>query len=689
LGGEVKASDKSRILKESTYLNPVHDRPCPDPFVLKHLGEYWCYSTGFWRDGRSFGVMHSRDLVNWRELAGAMEPLAGGYTCYWAPEVIYHNGRFLLYYSVGNEERMQIRAAEASHPAGPFIDSGHVLTTQEFAIDPHVFEDTDGARYLFYATDFLTHTHVGTGTVVDRMIDPFTLAGNPRPVTRARYDWQVYDPNRAEKGGVRWHTVEGPFVLKRKGLYYEMFSGGNWKNITYGVSYGVTDDINTEDEWEQASDGERVLPILRTAPGKVIGPGHNSVVRGPDNQQLFCVYHRWAEDGSDRVLAIDRQDWAGKRMIILGPSTTPQPAPLQPALAGFYGEDRDGGLGPDWICLGGEWAVRDGAAIQSEVDTFAKARHRIGGPCFVMETSLRALVVGPEPGAIGVSLWGENRDVLRVTLVTGESRAVMKWYARDGWTKQTIELPREFDPVTYHLLRIEVNASLASVTLDGSAVAWQGRLGDDPRGIALHTHKIAASFRGLAVTAGWQDLFTDEGVNPAESGWESLEARGDWHLKGQQLWHTGSGDQNQAVEGASHEQGAVIAKGPLFESYEFVVNARLDSVADASGCYGFYPALAATERGPLITVERDDDGWSLIAQTRSARRAFSLPGDFDPRVYQQFRFSKEHSRLAIRWEAHVLCEIEIQGGPSRVGLFARGAAVAFDMVRVTAIIGKM
>jgi hypothetical protein len=45
------------------------------------------------------------------------------------------------------------------------------------------------------------------------MLDPLTLAGEPRPVTRARFDWQVYDPQRREKGGVRWHTVEGPAVL--------------------------------------------------------------------------------------------------------------------------------------------------------------------------------------------------------------------------------------------------------------------------------------------------------------------------------------------------------------------------------------------------------------------------------------------------------------------------------------------
>ncbi|MCA1554345.1 MAG: glycoside hydrolase family 43 protein, partial [Chloroflexi bacterium] len=319
---------------QSTYLNPVYGRHCPDPFVLKFLGQYWAYCTGFWHDGRVFGILHSRELVHWREMAGAMAPLPGGYTCYWAPEVTYHNGRFYLYYSVGNETYMQMRVAVADQPGGPFVDSGHRLTREDFAIDGHVFTDDDGARYFFYATDFLQHTYIGTGTVRDRMLDLFTLEGQPRPVTRARYDWQVYHPQRAEKGGVRWHTVEGSFVLKHKGRYYHMFSGGNWQNVTYGVSYAVTDDIHTRDEWSQVADGERVLPILRTRPDDgVIGPGHNSVVRAPDNQQLYCVYHRWDTHTQRRVLAIDPLEWVGERMLVLGPSTTPQPAPLSPTCA--------------------------------------------------------------------------------------------------------------------------------------------------------------------------------------------------------------------------------------------------------------------------------------------------------------------------------------------------------------------
>src|SRR5687768_7685534 len=313
----------------ATYVNPVYLKPFPDPFVIKFRGEYFAYATGYAADGGVFQVLRSPDLVDWSECCGAMQPLDDSPAYYWAPEVAYDNGKFYLYYSVGNETLMELRVAVSDRPDGGFVDAGVRLTDHDFAIDAHVFTDEDGSRYLFYATDFLDHTHIGTGTVIDRMTDSFKLAGDPRPVTRARFDWQVYDPARKEKGGVRWHTVEGPAVLKRKGNYYEMFSGGNWQDKSYGVSFAITDDISRPEEWKQFSDGVNVLPVLRTIPG-IIGPGHNSVVRGPNNCELFCVYHRWIDNA--RVMAIDRMDFAGDRIFVIGATESPQPIPFQPAV---------------------------------------------------------------------------------------------------------------------------------------------------------------------------------------------------------------------------------------------------------------------------------------------------------------------------------------------------------------------
>jgi len=49
-----------------------------------------------------------------------------------------------MYYSVGDGEHMHIRVASADDPAGPFVDAGVRLTTEDFAIDPHPFRDENG-----------------------------------------------------------------------------------------------------------------------------------------------------------------------------------------------------------------------------------------------------------------------------------------------------------------------------------------------------------------------------------------------------------------------------------------------------------------------------------------------------------------------------------------------------------------
>jgi GH43 family beta-xylosidase len=320
-------AEQVRLQQHLHYQNPVFDRPFPDPFVFRFGSTFYGYCTGLTESGdRAFPVARSRDLIEWETVGGAMEHLDPAPLHYWAPEVTYADGQFYLYYSCGNEEFMEIRVATSRLPDGGFVDRDVRLTSETFAIDPHIFIDGDGERYLFYATDFLSHKHIGTGTVVDRLVDWFRLEGKPMPVTRARFDWQVYDPRRAEKGNVRWHTVEGPSVIKCKGTYFQMFSGGNWKNNSYGVAYAVSQNVLSSEEWEQPIDGLSLLPVLRSSE-KVIGPGHNSIVTGPNGRERFCVYHSWIN--GERVMSIDRLDVVGERIILLGPTTDPQPVPFR------------------------------------------------------------------------------------------------------------------------------------------------------------------------------------------------------------------------------------------------------------------------------------------------------------------------------------------------------------------------
>ena len=64
--------------------------------------------------------------------------------------------------------------------------------------------------------------------------------------------------------------------------------------------------------------------VLKGLPGQVIGPGHNSVVLGPDDQTLYVVYHAWDAGKTARRLCIDPLIWTHDGPRCDGPSYQPR-----------------------------------------------------------------------------------------------------------------------------------------------------------------------------------------------------------------------------------------------------------------------------------------------------------------------------------------------------------------------------
>jgi GH43 family beta-xylosidase len=662
-----------------TYLNPVFDHPAPDPFVFKHRGEYWCISSHCEPGERKFQMLRAADLVHWEIVGGALEPLAEDHPCYWAPEITYDNGAFYLYYSVGNETFMQLRVATARVPQGPYVDAGVRLTPQDFAIDAHVFVDEDGARWLFYATDFLEHTRIGTGTVVDRLIDPFTLEGNPRPVSRARYDWQVYDPARESKGGVKWHTIEGSFTLKRKGRYYQMFSGGNWTNQTYGVGYAVSEAIERPDEWDQPCNGEATPLVLRTLPGLVTGPGHNSVIRGPDNCQLYCVYHRWV-DGA-RVLSIDPLDWAGERLLALGPTHTPQPAPRAPAYRGFAAAHFDGGQ-----CETGftteEGNLVSGVARQTDLRKRASASWQLPAPQFLLEVAGRVLDLGDDAvGSWGVDMLGEKGRV--GTLAIRPRERTLTITVRSA--QRAFPLPADFDGAVDHLLRVEVDGARVTAMVDTIAARFRLKLPFEPYGVALFTDGLAAEFAAPEITPGWEELFDGPEKTPDALDWDADKG---WAVAGGELRSPELRRGGSFLQRGPKEQRGLVAKAAPTETYELVMNVRLVDALEGGG-YALFPAGAAGApyapgNGPNLFVRRDGDGWRLEASAGSTAPAvWPLPAGFDAQAYQHWRFRVGKDAVAVALEGQTLGELRVESAATHLALAAVNAQVACEMVRVT------
>jgi beta-xylosidase len=302
------------------FQNPVFAGYFADPFCWFHNGIYYAVGTGrdendvCPRTGRAVPMLRSRDLHHWERVGHVLEAAPeekGGQ--FWAPEVAYDGHRFYMYYHPnGNGKGFHIRCAVADMPEGPYRDTGTPLTDvakNPFAIDAHAFRDDDGQWYLYYATDFLdasTEAFRGTALVVDRMKNMTTLEGRPRSVMRAHWQWQVFKRERDMYGTVAdWYTLEGPTVLKRAGKYYLFYAGGCYENDTYGVDYLVAD--HPLGPWREAGK-DRGPQVVRTIPGKIIGPGHNSIVTSPNGQDYF-VYHAWNQEMTERQLWIDPLLW--------------------------------------------------------------------------------------------------------------------------------------------------------------------------------------------------------------------------------------------------------------------------------------------------------------------------------------------------------------------------------------------
>ena len=321
------------IARHKAFTNPVHPRTFADPFVLLHDGSYYAFGTNNVDDSElAFEVLHSTDLVHWQSL-GRTLPRVDGLAArdHWAPEVAERDGRFYMYFSAGVEDRdHHLRLAIADRPEGPYHYDGVVLTPdQPFAIDASPFRDVDGRWYLYYARDLLEGDRVGTSLVVDRLLEMDRLAGEPVPVLGPSADWQIFRRRRRMYGAVYdWHTLEAPFVVKRLGRYWCFYSGGRWSSDGYGVSYAVASSPLGPFR-EPAGEGPA---LLRSRPGALVGPGHNSVVVGPDGTD-FVVYHAWDPGFEARRMCIDRLEWTAEGPRTSGPTAEPQAVPRRLGLS--------------------------------------------------------------------------------------------------------------------------------------------------------------------------------------------------------------------------------------------------------------------------------------------------------------------------------------------------------------------
>ncbi|HEY5999485.1 MAG TPA: glycoside hydrolase family 43 protein [bacterium] len=302
-----------------TYANPVlvdthairRAGPAPyhgtlgigDPAVIRHDGRYYLYPTG---DNASYDVYLSDDLVHWTK---GPKVFRSGERGVWAPDVFFdqRDRTFYLYYTVDR----RIGVAASDRPDGTFADRGSLVAA---AIDAHLFRDDDGALYLYYARypDF--------AIFVQAMRSPLAKKDEP-PV-------ELLAPTEAwERRDVP--VTEAPWVLKRAGTYYLLYSAGSADSEHYAIGYATAKDARGPFTKHRGN------PIVREG-GGIFGPGHVAVVADGAGD-LWLVYHQQkdATRGWNRIICIDRLRFDADGTLRATPTRgTPLPAPAALARTG-------------------------------------------------------------------------------------------------------------------------------------------------------------------------------------------------------------------------------------------------------------------------------------------------------------------------------------------------------------------
>lgn len=207
----------------------------------------------------------------------------------------------------------QLRRADSVRPAGPYRDSGEVLTADvPFAIDPDVSTRADGSLWLTCAADYVDRPPYGTGLFQARVSPDLRQLDTPlQPLARAEFDWQVYLAERslpwmtipgvdwARGDTVRWHTMEGPSgLVTPSGRDLLLYSGGNFQGF-YGVGLLLLEDGT----WTDRSPEPAACLLRPDADRHVLGPGHCSV-----SGDLIAYHFRAAPD-APRQFTVATLSW--------------------------------------------------------------------------------------------------------------------------------------------------------------------------------------------------------------------------------------------------------------------------------------------------------------------------------------------------------------------------------------------
>lgn len=269
--------------------NPLKgDLMVHDPVMIKAGNTYYIFATG-----GGVAMKTSTDRITWKNAGGAFSSMPAWHKDYvpgadsrlWAPDIIFRDGKYWLYYSISTfgsrVSAIGLATATTLEPAAGatrWENQGMVVSSDNSsnhnAIDPNVIVDTEGTPWLAYGSFW-------TGI---KMIKLDRATG--KPAAGAGLLSTAAHPN----GG-----IEAPFIIRKGGHYYQFVS---WDrccagvNSTYNIRVGRSADVTGPYlDSKGVSMANSGGDLIDRGDERWKGPGHNGIF--VENDTVFLVNHAY------------------------------------------------------------------------------------------------------------------------------------------------------------------------------------------------------------------------------------------------------------------------------------------------------------------------------------------------------------------------------------------------------------
>jgi len=259
--------------------NPVLEGFYADPEVLysNKTKKYYIYPTSDGFDGWGgyyFKTFSSDNLVDWKEegiIIDLKKDVSWANRNAWAPCIVEKKikGKYKYFYYFTAAQKIGV--AVSDNPAGPFKDSGKALVSSRpegakggQEIDPDVFTDPkSGKSYLYWGNGYMA-------------------------VAELNKDMVSFKEGTTKLIAVDRTFREGTYIIYRNGIYYFLWSEDDTRSPNYKVRYGTSKSPVGPIEIPKDN-----IVIQGNKEQGIYATGHNSVVKVPNKDEWYIVYHRF------------------------------------------------------------------------------------------------------------------------------------------------------------------------------------------------------------------------------------------------------------------------------------------------------------------------------------------------------------------------------------------------------------